>query len=46
MKFGNKKRHFRAQSDSVEVNQLQKLIYTNDKPKINIAQRLKGWILA
>jgi hypothetical protein len=46
MKFGNKKRHDRIAPESVEVNQLQKLIYTNDKPKINIAQRLKGWILA
>lgn len=46
MKFGNKKRHDRIAPESVEVNQLQKLIYTYHKPEINIAQRLKGWILA
>jgi hypothetical protein len=46
MKFGNKKRHDRIAPESVEVTKLQKLIYTYHKPKINIAQRLKGWILA
>jgi hypothetical protein len=42
MKFGNKKRHNRIEPESVEINQLRKLIYTYSKPRKGILQWLVG----